>query len=129
MADLSEPLPDPTPLWRALLLRFQWGSQKFKAFASACSVPVVAWEGEEVTWLHCKAVETKNIKADGTAKAITALIPARYVTFAEAGPPFLLTRSRPTGDLGFFPPTKPPPAAAVPWRNWSGSSPRWRTQR
>jgi hypothetical protein len=91
-----------------------WGLQRFEVIASACSIRRIVWEGQEVTWLHGKAVQSKDIKPDGTAKAITALIPAHYVTGAEAGPPCQWRRSRPNNELGVFPPNKPPPAAAVP---------------
>ena len=116
MANLAASLPSPTPLRRGLSIHFQWGEQKFDIVASAASIHTVAWDetGEEVTWLHCKAIQVQAIKPDGECDLINCLIPAHYVTHAAPGPAFRIVRSKARGDLGIFPPTQPPPPNAIP---------------
>ena len=115
MSDLAESLPPPTPLRQGLLVHYQWGEQKFEIIATAASIRTAFWEevGRDVTWLHCKAIQTAAIKPDGSGSVINALIPVEYVTRAQPGPTFRIARTRSSGDLGIFPPNQPPPAGAV----------------
>jgi hypothetical protein len=116
MPDLAASLPPPTPLRRGLLIHYQWGEQKFEIAATAASIRTAFWEeaGRDVTWLHCKATQTTAIQQDGSCSLINVLIPAEYVTRAEAGPTFRISQSKPSGDLGIFPPNQSPPADAMP---------------
>jgi hypothetical protein len=116
MSNLAASLPPPTPLRQALSIHYQWGEQKFDIVATAASIRTVEWEdtGEDVTWLHCKAIQTMNIKPDGSSSMMNVLIPAHYVTHAEPGPTFYVSKHRPRPDLGIFPPTQPAPANPVP---------------
>jgi hypothetical protein len=116
MSDLSASLPPPAPLRQALRVDYQWGEQKFEIVATAASIRTAFWEeaGRDVIWLHCKAIQTMAIKPDGSGSLMNVLIPAEYITRAEAGPTFRISRSNPSGDLGVFPPNQPPPANAIP---------------
>ncbi|MGH7226498.1 MAG: hypothetical protein ACRELF_25050, partial [Gemmataceae bacterium] len=67
-----------------------------------------------VTWLHCKAMQTAAIKPDQQTSLMNVLIPADYVTNIKPGPIFPLHRSRPTEDLGVFPPVYTLPADSLP---------------
>jgi hypothetical protein len=114
--NLAATLPPPMPLRRALSIKYEWGEQKFDIVASACSIRTTLWEetDQEVTWLHCEAVQTMSIKPDGSGDMMNVLIPAHYVTRAERGPKYRIKRSKASGDLGIFPPSKPTPANPVP---------------
>jgi hypothetical protein len=116
LADVASSLPPPTPLCRGLRIDYQWGGQKFEIVATACSIRTTFWEdaGRDITWLHCKAIQTMNIHGDEPVGLMTVLIPAHYVTRAEPGPTFRLLQSEGRGDLGVFPPNQPPPASPVP---------------
>jgi hypothetical protein len=116
MSNLAASLPAPTPLRQGLLIHYQWGEQKFEIVATAASIRIAFWEEgrRDVTWLHCKATPTMAIEPDGSCSLINVLIPAEYVTRAEAGPTFRIARSKASGDLGVFPPNQPPPANALP---------------
>lgn len=116
MSDIYSSLPDPVPLKRAALVTYEWGEQKFEIICTACSVRTVEWKdtGERIAWLHCKAMRTAEIKPEGATSMMTVLIPAHYVTSIRPGPTFRMTSSRPTRDIGVFPPTKPTPAASLP---------------
>src|SRR5262245_50908460 len=94
-----------------MLFRFEWGPQKFEAIASACAIRTLpfAQTGEVREWLHCKAVQTAEIKPDGSAGMLTLLIPASYITHVEVGPTFRIAESKPTLDLCIFPPIHPDP--------------------
>jgi hypothetical protein len=107
-------LPDPDPLCRAALIDFHWGNTHFEIVATACSIRCIAWGSKELTWLHCKAMRTAEIKADEKTSLIAVLIPAHYVTRIRPGPTFRIGRSRKSQDLGLFPPNKPAPVDAVP---------------
>jgi hypothetical protein len=109
-------LPPPTPLRQALRGAFQWGEQKHEFVATAASIRIVFWEklDRDVTWLHCKAIQTMAMNPDGPNDLMTVLIPVEYITRAEPGPDFRLLRWQPRTDLGIFPPNQPPPANAVP---------------
>jgi hypothetical protein len=116
MDDLAASLPPPTPLRQGLLIHFQWGEQKFECVAIACSVRTTFWEDlrRDVTWLHCKAIQTLAIEPDGRGRLMNVLIPAHYVTRAAPGPTFRLTQLGGRGDLGIFPPNQPPPPDPIP---------------
>jgi hypothetical protein len=116
MSNLAAILPPPTPLRQGLLIRYQWGEQKFEIIASACSIRTTFWKetGTDVTWLHCKAVQTMAIRPDGSGDMMNVLIPAHYITHVEPGPKYRIARSRPSRDLGIFPPNQPTPASSFP---------------
>jgi hypothetical protein len=119
MADALPLLPTPAPLRRAAHIEYQWGKMKFTALATACSVRTTAWGGEQVAWLHCKAMNIAEIKPDEPTGIMTVLIPVYYVTVIKPGPTFRLTGSRKSEDLGVldlgvFPPNYPAPAQALP---------------
>src|SRR5436305_6299410 len=78
-------LADPTPLRRAALIEYRWGSTNFDITATACSVRVTAWGDEQMTWLHCKAMTTASIKPEGQTGVMCVLIPAHYVTAIKPG--------------------------------------------
>ena len=116
MANSIPPLPPPLPLRRAMRIDYTWGVQKFEIIATAASIRTVHWEktGRDVTWLHCKAIQTMAIKPEGENHLMMVLIPAEYITLAEPAGTFRITRSHSSGDLGIFPPIHPPPANAIP---------------
>jgi hypothetical protein len=116
MSEIGASLPAPAPLRRAALLRYQWGEQHFEVLCSACSVRVLRWPqtGERLTWLHCKAIPTRELNPEGPTGLMNVLIPAHYVTGIEPGPTFQLKRAGPSRDIGIFPPNQPTPEKAVP---------------
>jgi hypothetical protein len=116
MSDLPSSLPPPTPLRQGLRIDYQWGAQKFEIVGTAASIRTAFWQeaGRDVTWLHCKAIQTMNIKPDGAGSVMNVLIPAHYVTDAAPGPSFRLSRSKVSHDLGVFPPNQPTPPNTVP---------------
>jgi hypothetical protein len=87
---------------------------KFDVWATACSVRTTAWDSEQMTWLHCTGMNVVEITPDEPTGLMTVLIPAHYVTAVRPGPTFRRCRSRPSGDLGVFPPNQPAPAASLP---------------
>jgi hypothetical protein len=107
-------LPDPTPLRRAAHISYQWGDMRFDIWATACSVRTTPWGGALMTWLHCKAMNTVEIRPEEPTRLMTVLIPAAYVTSIRPGPTFRLTQSQLSADLGVFPPNRPDPAASLP---------------
>lgn len=112
----SYAFPEPEPLRRAALLTYRWGDQEFEVICTACSFRTTLWPetGEEVTWLHCKAMRTAEINPNGPTRLMNVLIPAHYVTGVRAGPAF---RAREPGrgrGLGIFPPNQPTPADRLP---------------
>jgi hypothetical protein len=115
MSDIYSSLPEPTPLARAAILTYEWGDQRFEVICSACSLRTLPWKdtGESLTWLHCKAMTTAEMKPDEATGMMTVLIPAHYVTSIRPGPTFRISRAKPTRDVGVFPPTKPTPALAL----------------
>jgi hypothetical protein len=113
-AEALPPLPEPTPLRQAVLFKYRWGETEFTALATACSLRTTAWGDGQVTWLHCTARETADVRPDQLVNLILVLIPAAYVTSIGAGPPFHLTRGRGSEKLGVFPPNQPTPAGALP---------------
>jgi hypothetical protein len=116
MSDPFGSLPEPAPLRRAATITYQWGDQHFEIFCSACSIRTLTWPktDEEVTWLHCKAMRTAEIKPDGPTGMMTVLIPAHYVTSIGPGPTFRVDRIRITKDIGIFPPSQPTPVDRLP---------------
>lgn len=104
-------LPEPEPLRRAAQISYQWGEQKFVIWSTACSLRTVPWTetGEEVTWLHCKAMPVAEITPDSPTGLMTVLIPAHYVTAIQPGPTFRLKSSGRSPDLGIFPPNQATP--------------------
>jgi hypothetical protein len=86
---------------------------EFTILATACSLRTTPWGDGQVTWLHCKARETGDVRPDQPVDLITVLIPAAYVTSVGAGPPFHLTRGGGSERLGVFPPNQPAPAGAL----------------
>jgi hypothetical protein len=107
-------LPAPAPLPRAALITYWWGKTRFEMAASACSVRTTLWGTGQMTWLHCKAVQTLAIKPDASAEMRNVLIPAHYVTAVKPGPTYQITHCRTSGDIGLFPPTHPAPPHALP---------------
>jgi hypothetical protein len=104
-------LPPPTPLRRAAVLVFRWGEQVHECYCTACSVRVLDWEetGEEITWLHFKGMRIAEIKPEGATGMMNLLVPAHYVISIKPGPTFTLTSSKPSTDIGVFPPNQPTP--------------------
>jgi hypothetical protein len=102
-------------LRRAAQITYQWGPQRFEIQAVACSLRTAPWGDKEVTWLHCKARPTAEVRPDGPTILTTALIPAAYVTDVRPGMTFQLSRfdSTGAGDLGVFPPSHPAPVGAL----------------
>jgi hypothetical protein len=81
-------------------------------------VRTTAWGDEEVTWLHCRAMNVVDITPDEQTRLMNALIPVHYVTGIRPGPTFRLTRSQPRQDqgqdLGVFPPNQVTPLEHLP---------------
>ena len=113
-AEALLPLPEPTPLRRAVLFEYRWGQTEFTALATACSLRTTPWGDGEVTWLHCRARQTMDVRPDEPVSLIEVLIPAVYVTGIGAGPTFRLKPGSGSEKLGVFPPNQPPPAGALP---------------
>jgi hypothetical protein len=111
MSDDYSSLPEPTPLRRAAVIRYQWGEQQFVIWSTACSVRTLAWRetGEQLTWLHCKARPVAEITPDEPTVLMTVLIPAHYVTGIEVGPTFRVSKAAMRNDLGIFPPNQVTP--------------------
>jgi hypothetical protein len=114
LAEAIPLLPPPAPLRRAAHITYHWGEAKFDIWATACSVRTTAWGSGQVTWLHCKAMNTAEIKPEEPTNLMTALIPAHYVTGIRPGPTFRLNRSGRSPDLGVFPPNQVAPADSLP---------------
>jgi hypothetical protein len=112
--DALPPLPPPTPLRRAGVITYQWGEQKFEVYCTACSLRTTAWGEEQVTWLHCKGMQTVAIEPEEPTDLMNVLIPSHYVTGIQPGPTFRLMRCRTSDDIGLFPPNQPTPAFALP---------------
>jgi hypothetical protein len=106
--------PLPAPLRPAAAIEYSWGDMKFDIWAIACSLRTTAWGSEQMTWLHCKAMNAAEITPDQPTALMAVLIPAHYVTGIRPGPAFRLSRSRESGDLGVFPPNQPAPAGSLP---------------
>jgi len=66
----------------------------------------MAKTGEEVTWLHCKAMRTAEIKPDGPTGMMTVLIP---VTTSQALDPDLYSESTQPGSQPRASASSPPP--------------------
>ncbi|MDB5313993.1 MAG: hypothetical protein JWO38_8195 [Gemmataceae bacterium] len=107
-------LPPPAPLRRSDHIAYRWGDSTFDIHAAACSVRTTAWGTGHMTWLHCKATTAGAIAADATARLMTVLIPAHYVTRIEPGLRFRTARYVRSGDVGVFPPNRPVPADGLP---------------
>ncbi len=114
LAEALPYLPPPAPLFRTALVEYDWGHTSFQIVATACSVRVTPWGSEEMTWLHCKAMQTMMINAEEPIGLMSVLIPAHYVTRIEPGPDYRIVRTRQGEDIGVFPPNQLPPASAVP---------------
>jgi hypothetical protein len=116
LADTLPDLPEPHPLRRSALIEYYWGSVKFEIVASACSLRQTAWGSEQVTWLHCKAIPTAEIKPEEETALLNVLIPAHYVTAIQPGQTFRPGRRKKSanGDIGVFPPNQPTPEDALP---------------
>jgi hypothetical protein len=112
MADVFSSLPEPAPLRRAAVVRYQWGQQQFEIWCIACSLRTLPWPetGEQVTWLHCKARPVTEITPEDDTGLMRVLIPAQYVTGIQAGPTFRLVQIGESRDVGIFPPNQPAPA-------------------
>jgi hypothetical protein len=113
-AEMIPPLPEPAPLGRTAHISYRWGEMAFNILATACSLRTTVWGDGSMTWLHCKAKPIAEITPDESTGMMTALIPASYVTSIQPGPTFRLNRSRPSVDLGVFPPVWPAPAGSLP---------------
>jgi hypothetical protein len=113
MADALPVFPDPVPLRQIALIEYQWGEAKFQIVATACSLRTSTWGDEQVTWLHCRAMQTSAINPDGPTSLMNILIPVRYITRLGPGSKFRLLRSREPDDIGVFPPNQPTPANAL----------------
>jgi hypothetical protein len=114
MADALPDLPDPVPLHRAALIEYLWGETRFEIVASACSVRTTPWLRGQMTWLHCKAMQTAAVKPEEPTGLMNVLIPAHYVTAIGPGPTFRIARGRRSDDIGVFPPNQPTPANVLP---------------
>lgn len=114
LAEALPSLPPPLPLRRAAHIEYHWGETKFDIWATACSVRTTAWGSEQMTWLHCTAMNAAQITPEEPTDLMTVLIPAHYVIGIRPGPTFRLTRSRRSGDLGVFPPNQSAPAESLP---------------
>lgn len=114
LADTLPDFPDPIPLHRTAHLEYKWGATKFEILATACSLRLTEWDGEPLTWLHCKAVQTEAVKPDESVRLIGVLIPASYVVTIKPGPTFRINRARHSDDLGVFPPIHSTPEDALP---------------
>jgi hypothetical protein len=113
--DTLPDLPAPTPLRRSAIIEYRWGEAKFECAATACSLRTTPWGNEQVTWLHCKAMQTEAITPDEPTGLMTVLFPAQYVTAVRPGPTFHIGQSRKSeDDIGVFPPNQPVPAGALP---------------
>ena len=112
MAKAFSFLPEPDLLKQAALIDYEWGDQKFEIICTACSLRTLPWEetGEELAWLHCKAMRTAELNPDGPTGMMNVLIPAHYVTRIRPGPTFRLKRSGKPRDIGIFPPNQPTPS-------------------
>ena len=66
-----------------------------------------------MTWLHCTAMRTAEIKPDEPTNLMSVLIPAHYVTGVKPGTTFRLSRSRRPDEIGVFPPNQPTPDDAL----------------
>jgi hypothetical protein len=113
MAEKLPLLPAPTPLRRGALIEYQWGQSHFEIVASACSLRTTPWGSGQMTWLHCKAMRTAEVKADEPTGLMNVLLPAAYVTAVGPGPTFQIARHGRTEDLGVFPPNQPAPVDAL----------------
>jgi hypothetical protein len=114
MAEALPDLLDPGPLHRSALIEYYWGETRFEIVAAACSVRTTPWQRGQMTWLHCKAMQTSAVKPDEPTGMMMVLIPAHYVTAIGPGPTFRIARRRRSDDVGVFPPTQPPPLNALP---------------
>lgn len=104
----------PAPLRQTAIITYFWGPTKFEMAATACSIRMAPWGTTELAWLHCKAVQTLAIIPNETVSNIVVLVPAAYVTSIALGPTFQITSSRPSHDIGVFPPIHPAPLDVVP---------------
>src|SRR5262245_329627 len=102
LAEALPLLPPPAPLQRAAHIEYRWGATPFAIWATACSVRTTAWGGEQMTWLHCQAMNVAEITPEEPTGLMTVLIPASYITGIRPGPAFRVSRSRPAEDLGVF---------------------------
>jgi hypothetical protein len=93
---------------------YQWGETTFEILAAACSVRTAPWGAEPMAWLHCKAIQTAEIRPEAPTGLMNVLFPVDYVTAIEPGPTFRLARARPPEDIGVFPPNQLSPEDAVP---------------
>ncbi len=107
-------LPAPAPLWCLAIIEYQWGDSRFEVLATACSVRITPWGRGQMTWLHCKARPTAEVRVGEPFSTYTVLIPAHYVTAIEPGPVFQASEGRRPEVLGLFPPNQPPPLNALP---------------
>jgi hypothetical protein len=106
--------PAPTPLPRAILIHYRWGDSSFEIAVLACSIRIAPWGNEQVTWLHCKAIETVDIRPGEPGGVRNVLIPADYVTSVGSGPTFRFQQRGISEDIGLFPPNQPTPPDALP---------------
>jgi hypothetical protein len=114
--DYSSYLPEPTPLRQSAIVEFTWGPQEFRCLCVGADVRTESWEtGEAVDWLHFKGVQFfDSIPGESeTTKTTTYMVPARYVTRFDDGPPYRVTQGKKTEDIGVFPPEHPTPAASL----------------
>jgi hypothetical protein len=105
-------LPEPAPLARMALLKFQWGHTEFESLCTGCSIRTLGvgdWQ-EPITWLHCRAMRTAEVEPDDTSNFMNVLIPAHYVTCFGPGPTYRQQRPEPLlGGLRVFPANQPTP--------------------
>lgn len=118
--DLSDTLPDPTPLRRTAVISFIWGTQPHHIVCTACSLcrePDPEKGGEPIDWLHVHGYEGgrfTDVNPSGTVSTTPYLIPAKYVIQIGYGGRFRIAEKKKSPDLGIFPPKHDPPDAALP---------------
>jgi hypothetical protein len=116
--DLSETLPEPTWLRRAVVVTFLWGEQQHTFPCFACSIvkaPSQYHDGQEFEWLHVKAYlgspNDPKLFA-GPFSTTLCLIPLSYVVRMTYWGRFNLSQQK-KGDLAIFPIKHPAPSSAM----------------
>jgi hypothetical protein len=114
--DPYDVLPDPAALSRTAIVKYCCGSEFVEVSCSAASIRTLEWEDthQPVTWLHCVAAHGDGPKGKKSATTMKLLIPAQYITSIEAGPKVRAARTKPSADVGIFPPEHPNPANQLP---------------
>jgi hypothetical protein len=97
--DYSAYLPEPTPLRQSAIVEFTWGPQHFQLLCVAADVRTEPWEtGEALDWLHFKGMQIVGALQNETdpVSVTTYMVPARYVTRFDNGPPFRVREGKKT---------------------------------